>query len=122
MGDDFIQFIFSPILYFNLIEWRNSTISSEQEDGKMEFTENSFPVLGSWGFNLETGLFFPKIHTGLKLGFDWSYFNDFKLEQDIEYKTYVFDRELGVTKQKSMFINKLQVSSYLFYIDFFVLF
>ena len=113
-GDN-VQFIFSPLFYFSLVEARHTTIIA----GGNDFSDWTFPFLGMIGFNFETGLFFSKAHFGFKLGYDLTYFRKFDFAYNIKFNSTVY--EDGILKSKKIEINKFDVLSNKFFIDIFIL-
>ena len=117
MGDNTLQFIFSPLFYFSIIEARHTTIKA----GGNEFAEWTFPLFGMTGFGLETGLFFAQAHFGIKFGFDATYFRKFDFYRNINFNSTIID-ENGIARGKKIEINKFSVFSKKLFMDLFILF
>ncbi len=116
LGDN-VRFLFSPLVYFSLLEARHTTITA----GNNKFSEWSFPLGGVVGFNFETGLFFSKAHFGLKMGFDTTYFRKFDFGYKINFNTVVKD-ENGLEIGKKIEVDKFEVFSNRVFFDVFVVF
>ncbi len=116
LGDN-VRFLFSPLVYFSLLEARHTTITA----GNNKFSEWSFPVGGVLGFNFETGLFFSKAHLGFKMGFDMTYFRKFDFGYNIYFNTVVRD-ENNIDIGKKIEVNRFEIFSKRVFFDVFVVF
>ena len=112
-----IRFIFSPVLYFSVIEARNTKFIA---DGN-EFSEWSFPLGGLIGLNLEFGIFFTKLHFGFKGGFDSIYFREFDFKHKMSFNTVV-KSEYGLEMGKKIEVDRFSVFSNRFFVDLFLVF
>lgn len=115
-GDN-IRFLFSPLVYFSLIEARHTTITA----GGNEFSDWTFPLGGVVGFNFETGIFFSQAHFGFKMGFDNTFFRKFDFEYDINFNRVITD-ENQIERIKQVKINRFSIFSTRVFFDFFVVF
>ncbi len=115
VGSDF-QWFFTPNIWINVAEIRYAVVYSTTTD----YTSFSFPFLSSFGINFATGFFIPKIRSGMKVGFSYSYFRDFEFDKKIEFKEVYYEDKLY--KSRRIFVDKVQVQSFTGYVDLFVFF
>jgi len=116
VGGSSVQFIFNPKVYFNLLEARYSSFDTTLES----YEGISFPLLSSFGASFQTGLFFPKVHFGFKMGWKVSYFRKFELGKPMTFNTNT--QEGDFIKVKKVYIDEVNIFSSLAFIDLIIMF
>ncbi|MBN2695747.1 hypothetical protein JXR93_13895 [bacterium] len=115
VGSDF-QWFFTPSVSINMAEVRYSVVHSTTKD----YTSLTFPFFSSFGVNFATGFFIPKIRSGMKVGFNYSYFRDFEFDKKIEFKEVY--KEDSLYKSHRIFVDRVQIQSFTGYVDLFIFF
>jgi len=118
MGNNSFHYMISPLLYFSIIEARKTTITAD----KNKYSEWKFPFFGMLGINIETGVFFPRLHFGFKFGLDASYFREYDFSYPIYFSSVVVDEETGIFKAKNINTNRFEVMNKRVFMDFFIRF
>lgn len=113
LGDKTVQYLLKPTFKFNLFEVRYADF----DNGTNQYSGFSYPFLSSYEFEFETGLFFPQIKTGIKIGFNWSFFREFELPRKMEFREVRKDHDLNLYRPHRIFVEKAEIMSYLFFVD-----
>lgn len=113
LGDETIQYLLKPTFKFNLFEVRYADF----DNGTNQYSGFSYPFLSSYEIEFETGLFFPQIRTGIKIGFNWSFFREFELPRKMEFREVRYDDTFKLYRPHRIYVEKAEIMSYLFFVD-----
>jgi hypothetical protein len=116
-GSGSVQFLLNPYISLSLLELRKSSFEFSELPGgdkfsmpfKFQYVKNDRV---SWGYGAETGIYFPGLRSGLKIGGEKSYLSRFELPSQVRFKEVYFDTATSLyrTREKSVQSSKIEAT------------
>jgi hypothetical protein len=115
-----VYLIFNPYVYTSLVEYRKTEFEFRLMDEREKFSKPfSFAFISAYGFGCEFGIFFPRLRSGIKIGYDRRYLSKFEISDKVKFKKVEYDNNLGVFTTRENTAKYTGVTANLVTVEFF---